>query len=201
LTRPDFDDLVGDDTPADERARLKRAHDLLVAAGPPPELTPALESPPETLSSYSWLPRRRRGTALLLAATLVVAAFAMGFLIGDRSEDSTATAGFEADQTVVLGESGSTVAVVRLGRPDENGNHPMLVTVEGLEHQTSGDYYSLFMLKKGRRALCGTFNVAGGESTTVRLTIGYDPDDYDGLMLAEYKASDHKNHPLLRAPL
>ena len=203
MSGPDFDELVGNDLPAEERARLKRAHDLLVSAGPPPELTPALETPPdpESGSNVAWLPRRRRGTMLVLAATFVLAAFALGFLIGDRSEDSGATE-FEAQRTVVLGESGSQVAVVRLGEADPNGNHPMLVTVEGLERQSGGDYYTLFMLRKGKPvAVCGTFNVAGTEATTVRLTTGYGFDRYDGLMLAEYRASDHKDYPLLRAPL
>jgi hypothetical protein len=201
VSGPDFRDLVGDDVSEAERARLRRVHDLLVEAGPPPELTPALEEAPATGATVTWLPRRRGGAALVLAASLVLAAFAAGFLIGDRSEDSTAT-GFEAQRTVLLGESGSTVAVVRLGKPDENGNHPMLVTVEGLERQPEGEYYSLFMLKDGKPvALCGTFNVGGEEATTVRLTTGYDFDEYDGLMLAEYSDSDHKDHPLLRASL
>ena len=202
MSGPEFRDLIGDDVPAEERARLKRAHDLLVAAGPPPELTPALETPPEPGRNVALLPRRRLGAALVLAAALVLSSFAAGFLIGDRSEDSSAVAGFEAERTVLLGESGSVVAVVRLGKADRNGNHPMLVTVEGLERQPKGDYYSLFMLKKGKRsALCGTFNVSGDGTTTVRLTTGYAFDEYDGLMLAEYRASGHENIPLLRASL
>jgi hypothetical protein len=202
VSGPDFHELVGNDLPAEERVRLKRAHELLVAAGPPPELTPALESPPTTGANVAWLPRRRLGTALVLAASLVLAAFAAGFLIGDRSEDSGAVAGFEAERTVLLGEAGSAVAVVRLGKADPNGNHPMLVTVEGLEQQPEGDYYSLFMLKDGKPVrLCGTFNVAGEEATSIRLTTGYGFEDYDGLMLTEYRASDHEDHPLLRASL
>jgi hypothetical protein len=202
VSGPDFRELIGDDVPAEERARLKRAHDLLVAAGPPPELTPALEAPPTPGENVAWFPRRRLGSALVLAAALVLSAFAAGFMIGDRSEDSSAVAGFEAERTVLLGESGSTVAVVRLGKVDRNGNHPMLITVEGLERQPKGDYYTLFMLKNGKPvAVCGTFNVAGEEATNVRLTTGYDFEEYDGLMLAEYRGSDHKDIPLLRASL
>ena len=36
---PDFDDLVGTDLDPAERARLERVHDLLMAAGPPPDLS------------------------------------------------------------------------------------------------------------------------------------------------------------------
>ena len=43
---PPFDEIVDPDDP--ERARLEAVHELLVAAGPPPELPPALEhAPPE----------------------------------------------------------------------------------------------------------------------------------------------------------
>ena len=199
---PDFRELVGNDLPAEERARLKRAHDLLVAAGPPPELTPALETPPEPAARVAWLPRRRRGASLVLAAALALSAFAAGFLIGDRSGDSSSSASFQAERTVVLGESGDAVAVVRLGEADRNGNHPLLVTVEGLEQMPTGDYYSLFMEKKGKPVrLCGTFNVAGTEPTTVRFVMGYDFDGFDGLRLSVYSAADHSHRPLLRAPL
>jgi hypothetical protein len=200
VSGPDFRDLVGD-VPEDERARLQRVHDLLVEAGPPPELTPALRQPPATGAKVVGLPRRRGGAALVLAAALVISAFAVGFLVGDRSGDPAVTA-FTPERTVVLGTSPGAVAVVRLGEADKNGNHPMLVTVEGLERQPEGDYYSLLMLKDGKPvAVCGTFNVAGEEATNVRLTTGYGFEGYDGLMLAEYRASDHQDHPLLRASL
>ena len=44
MSSPDFDELVGNDLEPDERARLERVHELLVAAGPPPE---PLEAPVE----------------------------------------------------------------------------------------------------------------------------------------------------------
>ena len=201
MSGPDFRDLLGDDLPDEERARLRRVHDLLVEAGPPPELTPALARPPATGANVTWLPRRRGGTALVLAATLVLAAFAAGFLIGDRG-DSSASGTFDAQRTVVLGKSGEAVAVVRLGKADRHGNHQMLVTVEGLERQSGGDYYSLLMLRDGEPvAVCGTFNVAGKEATTIRLATAYDFEGYDGLMLAEYRAADHEDRPLLQASL
>ena len=202
MSGPDFRELVGEDVPAEERARLKRAHDLLVAAGPPPELTPALEAPPEPGARVEWLPRRRRGATLVLAAALVLSAFLAGFLIGDRNDESSSSASFQAERTVVLGESGEAVAVVRIGAADRNGNHPLLVTVEGLQQMPNGDYYSLFMEKKGKPVrLCGTFNVAGTEPTTVRFVMGYGFEGFDGLRLSEYHAADHSHDPLLRAPL
>ena len=44
--RPDFDDLVGQDVPPEERARLHRTHELLLEAGPPPELSPEMDAVP-----------------------------------------------------------------------------------------------------------------------------------------------------------
>ena len=79
--RPDLDDLIGTDIEPSERARLERVHELLVAAGPPPELSQSrlVEFPQ----------RRRRGAQLAIAAALAVAAFAMGATLVDsgRSVD------------------------------------------------------------------------------------------------------------------
>jgi hypothetical protein len=199
MSGPDFRELVGDDLPGEERARLQRVHDQLVAAGPPPELPPALQDPPNAGGSVSWLPRRRLGAAIVLAASLALAAFAAGFLLG-KGRDSDASA-FKPVQTVVLGNQEKTV-VVRVGRPDRAGNTQMLVTVEGLRNLPEGDYYSLFMTRKGKPVVtCGTFNVAGTEREDVRFTVAYDFDKYDGLMLAAYWASDHKDHPLVSAQI
>ena len=44
---PDFEDMVdGTELPEEERERLRRAHELLVQAGPPPELGPEMEAVP-----------------------------------------------------------------------------------------------------------------------------------------------------------
>ena len=58
--RFDLDELLGDASP-DERDRLRRVHELLVEAGPPPELSPELEVTPEPPSAQIHLfPRRYR---------------------------------------------------------------------------------------------------------------------------------------------
>ena len=199
MSGPDFRDLVGDDLPTEERARLHQVHDQLVAAGAPPELPPALQDPPAAIGSVSWLPQRRLGTALVLAAALALAAFAGGFLLG-KGRDSDAAA-FKPERTVILGTQGKTV-VVRVAKPDAAGNRQMLLTVEGLRRQPEGDYYTLFMTNEGKPVVtCGTFKVSGTERKDVRFTVAYDFDRYDGLMLAEYRVSDHKDHPVLRAQI
>ncbi|HEU6445428.1 MAG TPA: hypothetical protein VFL61_10265, partial [Gaiellaceae bacterium] len=76
----DFDDLLEGVESPEERDRLRRVHDLLLATGPPPELSPALASSPpapveEEEPDTSWLPPRRLGAAILVGAALAGAAF------------------------------------------------------------------------------------------------------------------------------
>src|SRR5436189_4606471 len=86
---PDFRDLVGDDLTPEERERLKRVHDLLVSAGPPPELPPALIDPSKQLDApVVQLPRRRIGAVIALAAALALAAFLGGFIAGNQRGQS-----------------------------------------------------------------------------------------------------------------
>ena len=75
---PDFDELVGTEVSAAERERLHRVHDLLVEAGPPPELSPELEQipwPEEALAPLGLSRRRRtdRGRSWLLIASAAAA--------------------------------------------------------------------------------------------------------------------------------
>ena len=68
-----FDDLIGTEgLSRDEEAKLRRVHELLVAAGPPPDLSPDLSLPPVPTEEadppeVAFLLRRRRGRVLVLA--------------------------------------------------------------------------------------------------------------------------------------
>lgn len=204
---PDFRDLVGDDLSPEEGARLRRVHDLLVAAGPPPELSPTLvESPaPPTAGVTSLLGRRRR-VALLLAATLAVAAFGGGYLAGSRGTNRGSQAAFATSQVVRLSGGGAfrdATLVVRIGKRDANGNMQMLVTAEGLRHLPNHRYYTLWMTKRGKRLVeCGSFNVAGGNNqTNVRLVVGYGLQGFDGFALTEYFHRGHRSVPRLAGRL
>jgi hypothetical protein len=199
---PHFGDLVGNDLSPGERERLERVHDMLVAAGPPPELPQELAEAPRPQGRLVELARYRLRTGLVAAAALVIATFAVGYFLGARGEDSSPVA-FTPVQTAVLAKSADRLAVVRIGDRDEDGNWPMVVTVEGLDHLSGGDYYTLFMTRKGskRAVICGTFNVGEKGVTTVRFSVAYDVNRFDGLMLAEYSRAEHKNKPLLRAEL
>jgi hypothetical protein len=169
---PDFDELVGGDVNGEEREHLRRAHDLLVAAGPAAELPSTLAAPP--------LPRAGRRTlakrVLPLAATLAVAAFAGGYLAG--SEGTPAS--FDTD--FVLAMKGTAAAPdasadLRVGEIDEAGNWPMEMTVEGLR---PGPRYELQLSRGGRPvASCGYFVVEDGE-TAVYLNAPYRLKHFDG---------------------
>jgi hypothetical protein len=198
---PDFHEMVGNDLEPAERERLERVHDMLIAAGPPPELPQELASPPRPEEKLVELARRRLRTGLLLAATIVLAAFAAGYLLGMRGESSSSSS-FPTAETAVLGQSPDRLAVVRFGQVDENGNRPMIVNVDGLDRLKNGDYYTLLMTRNGKPIVtCGTFNVSDEGVTTVRLSVAYDLERFDGLMLARYSAKTHKNTPLLSAKL
>jgi hypothetical protein len=63
MTPPEFEEIVGADVEAAERARLARVHSLLVQAGPPPELSPGLESGPTLGMTLGRRPPREIGRA------------------------------------------------------------------------------------------------------------------------------------------
>lgn len=191
---PEFRDLVGDDVSAEERNRLEQVHELLVAAGPPPELPPSLaEAPGRSSRSPSWLPRRRLGAALGLAAAIALVAFVGGYAAG---YDRGGGGGFDASQSFTL-RDGRQQVVVSFGKQDAHGNTPMRLNVQGLRRLPEGDYYTLFMTKRGKPIVpCGTFNVRDETPITVRFDVAYEVARFDGLLLAQYRRADHKNHPL-----
>jgi len=81
---PDFDDLVGKEVPEGERQRLRRAHDLLVQAGPRPS-SPPRRTPCRGRNESQRQPRKpMQHRTLLLAAALATAAV-LGFVLGQSS--------------------------------------------------------------------------------------------------------------------
>ena len=175
---PEFDELIGPDVVGEERARMRRAHDLLVAAGPPVDLPPRLE-----VSPVRAFPRRR-GLALLLAAALATAAFAGGWLT--RGGDET----FEVRRVVPMrgtAEAPGASALIKLGYPDANGNWEMLVEVSGLKPLPKDGYYELMLTSGGRPvATCGSFEVGSEGKTVVRLGAAYKLSEFDGWVVRPY---------------
>jgi hypothetical protein len=171
----DIRDIIDiDDLGPDERARLERVHELLLAAGPPVELPPELHEPvggPEAeVIAFPLLPKRRVGAGVLLAAAAAAAMFVGGFVWGH----SKARPAHLAVERVVSMHGTNALAVLKVGKPDEVGNWPMEMTVTGLAPQPQrAAYYELWLTRKGGPDLpCGTFRVHG-KTTSVRLSVPY----------------------------
>jgi hypothetical protein len=204
---PEFDELVGGIEEPDERERLRRVHELLVEAGPPPDLSPALASiaPPadtpalaEDERDVSWLPRRRLGAGLVLVGAVLAATFGLGYLAGGSDSGGGETAGVQIVRTASLTGDGGATAVVNVGRRDRGGNWPMILSVRGLAPLTQGDYYVLALSKNGKPVVtCGTFNVADRGHRTVRLSAAYDLKGFDGWVVTRYDAQTHRETPVL----
>ena len=114
--------------------RLRAVHDMLVEAGPPPELPPSLEHAPGSAPAprVRLLPRRRLGAALVLAAAFALALFGAGYLVSARTGPD---AGFEEDFALTMQGTPAArgaSATLLVGELDEAGNWPMEMTVRGL---------------------------------------------------------------------
>jgi hypothetical protein len=201
---PEFDELVeGVEQP--EQDRLRRVHELLVEAGPPPELSPALASvtPPsetdEDDREASWLPPRRLGAGLVFAAALLAATFGLGYLVGGSGSDGQETSGgIRIARTAPLTGEGGASGIVNIGQRDADGNWPMIVTVRGLAPLTQGDYYIVALSKKGKPVVtCGTFNVADRGQRTLRMSAAYDLKGFDGWVVTRWDAKTHGETPVL----
>ncbi len=157
---PDLRDLVGDDVPPDELERLGRVHELLLRAGPPPELPGELAEPPVAEETVAFLPLRRWRTIAALAAALALAAFGAGWLAAS-SGDSGGTAFPAVDFRVPMqgtAAAPNAVASIAVGERDESGNWPMAMTVRGLPELAEGERYELWLTQDGKLIeSCGTF--------------------------------------------
>jgi hypothetical protein len=199
---PDFRELVGDEGSDEELARLRQVHDLLVAAGPPPELSARVTNPPEVGGSKVLEFKRRRPAALLgIAAAVAAATFVVGYAVGNRHNS------FDAQFTIPmhgLGTQRAARADIRIGGHDNGGNYPLEMKVVDLRQAPKGGWYELLLSKKGKpTASCGDFAVDGGE-TTVRLSVPYDLPDwhekklYDGWVVVLHRPGQ-KTAPVVMA--
>jgi hypothetical protein len=188
MTRePNFEELVGEDLPAEEEARLRRAHKLLLAAGPIPELPPSLEEPsigerrrPQDENVYQLLPRRRVGAALALAAAIALVAFVGGYIVGFRHEGFTAQ--YSVPMHGVAGVDAS--AKIQIGSRDSSGNWPLRVEARGLPKLKTG-FYEMFLTHGKQMFTCGTFGGAGAKTVKVRLNAPYELQRGDGWIVVK----------------
>ena len=193
--RPDFDELIGGEPTGAERERLRRAHELLLAAGPPVELPPEIESGPTLAMTLGRPPRQgRRRLALLAAAAIAVGAvFLGGYIVGNRN-----TGGPEAvARTIDLqGTSAAPdgIASLRVRPQDASGNLPMTLSVTGLPSLPAHDYYAVYLVRNGKPwAPCGWFVVSGPHAgTTVQLNAPYELQPGDTWVVTEQTAGNRE---------
>jgi hypothetical protein len=176
MTRtPRFDDIVDEPLAADERERLERVHDLLLAAGPPPELSPQLERGPSlamTLGARRRGQQQRRIALLAAALSIAAAVFLAGYLAGNRS------GGLDAAKTLQLrGTQAAPHALASLvvQNADTAGNWPMRLSVTGLPKLPPRGYYAVYLTRHGKPLLpCGVFIVRSTHgAVTVQLNAPY----------------------------
>jgi hypothetical protein len=201
---PDFDELVGRDLPEEERERLRRAHELLVQAGPPAELSPELDAVPWPEEALAPLGLTRRAgnkrSPLLLAAALATAGL-LGFVVGQGASSSSTS----IDVQRVVRMSGTDLAsdgraTLEIGSKDSQGNWPMILHVTGLRSLPPGGYYDLYLSRNGKPiALCGTFNVRRGE-TVVRMSAAYELTKFDGWIVTRQNPGEHDPTDIVLRP-
>ena len=163
--RPDFDELIGGEVEPGERERLRRAHEALLLAGPPPELPASLARP--------WTPTRRPRALLLLAAARAVgAAFVGGWAVGSGGPDQKTDFTLGMRGTAAAAAANAELVVFE---KDAAGNWPMEMRVSGLPDGR----YELVLTRDGKpEASCGLFRVSG--RTVTYLNAPYLLRQYDG---------------------
>jgi hypothetical protein len=172
---PEFEELVGADLEGAERARLERVHDLLVAAGPPPEYVDVAAQP------VVLRPRRRWGPVLALAAALAVAALALGGALVKGSDDSI-------DPVAMRGTSAAAgaSASISIHDLDAAGNWPMTLTVDRLGPAAGDRPYELWLTRGGKlEALCGSFLTNERGFASVPMNAPYRFDQFDGWVVVQ----------------
>jgi hypothetical protein len=171
-TTPRFDDLVDANDP--DRDRLESIHQLLAAAGPPPELPPALETaPPEPRPSVLAFPRRRH-TAIAAVVLAACVLFGIGYAVGGRTGPETSV------RTIAMSGPAGATASIALQPVDAAGNWPMVLAVQGLPRLPAGKSYSLWLTRNGKLSdPCGSFATGPG-TTSVPLNAPYRLKEYDG---------------------
>jgi hypothetical protein len=201
MTRtPDFDDIVGGDLGREERERLERVHDLLVMAGPPPELTPEMERGPTLAMTLGRSSRRHveRRVALLAAAVMVlVVAFLGGYLAGHGNVGSLA--GARTLKLVGTAQARGAQASLQVQAADPAGNWPMTLSVTGLPKLPQHGYYEVFLTRNSKIfAPCGTFLVKSATgAVSVQLNAPYELHRGDGWVVTKQLPGRHEAGPVV----
>jgi hypothetical protein len=170
---PDFDELMSD-AEQGERERLRRVHDMLIVAGPPPELTPQMEAGPTlamTIGGHGSRRHVQRRVALLAAAIVVLLlAFLVGYITGNDNK-----VGGQVLKLQGTAAAPNAQASLRVEDVDPAGNWPMELAALGLPKLPPKSYYEVFLVRNGKPwAPCGTFVVKNEKvGVSIRLNAPY----------------------------
>ena len=177
----DFDqivDLTG--VSPEDRVRMLRMHELLVSAGPPADLPSELATPLDVTSPADGggaeviaFPRRRRtAAAISIAAAVAVACFSGGYILANQAHHNSS---LHAVRVVGLSGEQNSLASLRVGAADANGNWPVQLTVQGLPPLHGTDSHYLLMLTHNGKPtwVCGMFKVGKDGATTVTFSVPY----------------------------
>jgi hypothetical protein len=176
---PTLNDLIGDEATGAERQQLQHVHEMLLEAGPPPELSAELEAGPTLGMTLGHRRRKtkRRMMLLLAAAIAVFAVFTAGY--------ASHTTGKVGGPQVVFSQElkGTSLApqaegALQVLSSQDGNNWPMKLTVVGLRQLPPGSYYEVYLLRNGKPwGLCGAFRAGTSPQNpvTVTLTAPYSP--------------------------
>jgi hypothetical protein len=199
---PDFDELIGAEADPAERARLRAVHELLVQAGPPPELSPEIEAGPTLAMTLQRRPRRPRHRILLLAASLAVVAavFLAGYVTGNGHHDTVS--GTTTLSLVGTKAAPGALASLQIAPVDASGNWPIKISVTGLPKLPRHGYYTVFLVRNGKPlAPCGFFVVASRSSgESLWLNAPYKLQKHDTWVVTKQMPGDRAAGPVVLRP-
>jgi hypothetical protein len=183
----DFETLVGGtDLGDEERARLLRAHDALLGAGPLAALPPHMAEAPHVTAEVVPLPSGRRRSYLLIAAAVALVAFALGSATAGKKEAAPFHAAWTHPMrgTPLAPQARATISGTE---KDAAGNWKMLFKTTGLPKLSGKEYYVLWLTKHGRPiAECGSF-VVGDGTTVAAFAEPYEVHEFDGWVVTRWK--------------
>ena len=174
---PTLNELIGTEVTGAEREQLQQVHEMLLEAGPPPEISADLERGPTlamTLSGKQRRQRRRPRAMILLAAALLLGlVFFAGYSVRSRGGGNVNGVA----ETLKL--TGTRLApqaqgVLQVWTSHDGSNWPMTLSVTSLP---KNNYYEVYLVRGGKiEGSCGIFRVGDSRSTsdvTVSLTSPY----------------------------
>ncbi len=176
---PGLDELIGTEATGAERERLQHVHELLLEAGPPPELSDTLEAGPTLGMSLGKQKRATKSRAMLLlaAALLIAVVFFGGYTLGGNGGGSRSHPPVLAQALQGTSIAPQAQGTLELWSSQDGHNWPMTLTVVGLPQLAPHSYYEVYLVRHGKLGgSCGLFRVGSSpqDPVTVTLTSPYE---------------------------